>query len=653
MSHNPETNLPESREKDLSKSRRAFLKVLAAAAVTGTASGMVPSSHPKPHDQHAPAARAQADIARLAPELAEFDPIDVVGLGLFIHGVGTLARGNTINKGHYAAMSALLMAKYHKATPAQQAHLVGEIKSNFKALGVITGTIAIGDGLRMDLAKSCEALLGRQPDDASQVALLNMFSTFVAPVITTVGNASVIAGTANRLAAGDKDFMSISIGHSSGRAGYLLFGDPPFLALIDKYGFREAVTWQLTRMLPLALYSLVSSTIKMNVILARRAGSPNPFATALAQTKSGLIENIPYLAKIIGSSLANAGKYFSGADLGSKTEQSLVGLEIEIGRAVSAKLENFFRLPWDPNLDQASPDDFEGRVADADDLGWKDTVGKLVSELNVEVKHVGKPEGPAPDFLDSLTESLLARDFVAAKAILVAQGVGEAEAADHIENLKGFLPLVYTESAQAGPKVSMLRSFIDTILKPAARVTDMHRVKKAFGHNVGDVLNVFPFQANCVPFLLPLLQKLVHKMEAAGLSTTQKEIAIFLIVMAFSMVADNYVAVKMGLDLLPNKPQIPLIAGIEGGELTSIGNMANMAQFNSDAFSLKDSLARMHLAIDNVGVGMLYALALGEASIRPKETDLVAAKGMAKGLIDQVLGNPAMEIAIQNFNLAA
>lgn len=652
MSHNPETNLHESREKDLSTSRRAFLKLLAAAAVSGTASGMVPSSHPNQHDRHVPVARAQADMVRLAPELAEYDPVDLVGTGVFLHGVSTLARGNNINKWHYGVIAALLATKHHQATPSQKKHLESEIKSNFKALGVITGTIAIGDGLKMDLTKSCEALLGRKPDDAAQVALLNMFSTFVAPVVTTVGNASVISGTANRLAAGDKDFMAISIGHSSGRAGYLLFGDPPFLALIDKYGFREAVIWQLTRMLPLALYSLVSSTLKMNVILANRAGSPAPFATALAQTKKGLVENIPYLAKIIGSSLANAVKYFSGADLSSQAQQSPVGVEIEIGTAISTKLENLFRLPWDKSLDQASPDDFESRVADADDLAWRETVTTIVSDLHVEVTHINKAEGGG-QFEDLLTNSLLKRDFVAAKKVLSEHGIGDDEAADHIENLKRLLPLVYAENGNDASKTSKLRHLIDTILKAPDRTTDFHRVKKAFGHNVGDVLNVFPFQANCVPFLLPLLQKFVHKMDTVGLSNTQKEIAIFLIVMAFSMVADNYVAVKMGLDLLPNKPQIPLIAGIEGGELTSIGNMANMAQFNSDSFSLKDSLARMHLAIDNVGIGILYALALGEASIRPQETDLVAAKDMAKGLIDQVLGNPAMEIAIQNFNLPA
>jgi hypothetical protein len=632
-------------EKDFDPNRRTFLKFVAAGAVTATAAGMLPEQHPQKHDRpHPSVARAEADIARLAPELAEYNAVDLLGAGLFLHVVTALARGNSINKWHYSAMAALLAEKYRQSTPEQQVHLAKEIKSNMKTLGVIVGTVAIGDGLKLDLTKICEELMGKQPDAASQVALLNMFSSFVAPVVTTVGNASIIASTANRLAEGDKDFMAISIGHSSGRAGYLLFGDPPFLALIDKYGFKEAVVWQLTRMLPLALNSLVASTIQMNLCLAKRAGDKNPLATAIAQSYKGITENIPFLVKIITSSLGNAAKYFSGAD--AKWAQSPIGLEFEIGKAVSSKLENLFRLPWDKNLDKASSEDFEGMVADADDLAWRQKVEAAVGGLGVEVEYQ-TASNDNDSVKDDLNKALLSRDFVAAKKILLSYGIKEDEAEAHIANLKLLLPSVYAEEGTEGPKVSSWRALLDYILKAPARTTDVHRIKTAFGHNIGDVLNVFPFQANCVPFLLPLLQKFVHKLEAMGLSTTQKEIVIFLVVMAFSMVADNYVAVKMGLDLLPNKPQIPLVAGIEGGELSSIGNMANMAQFNSEDYSLKDSLARMHLSIEQVGVGLIYALSLGEASIRPTDADVTVAKNAAKDFLNQVLGNPTLQSVTQ------
>lgn len=643
---------PDSAEKDFDPKRRAFLKASAAAVVAGTAYGMLPPSTPEhDHTQHQRVTDAAAAIAHQAPELAaEYSVTDLLGAGLLFHGIGHLAQGNSITKWHYGALGALLAAKYHESGTAERAHLKSEIKSNFKALGVIAGTIAIGEGLRMDLTKVCEQLMSEAPDDSTKVALLNMFSTFVAPVITTVGNATIVSKTANELAAGDKSFMAVSVGHSSGRAGYTLFGDPPFIAMIEKYGFKEAVTWQLKYMLPLALYSLFSATLKMNYNLAKRSGTQNPLAVALKQTHEGITKNLGYLTKILTTSLVNAVKYFSGADISKKFGQDSRGIEIQVGSAIASKLVNLTHLPWDKQLDEASSEDFAGRIVDSDDKQWEDRVALLVSEIDVEVRNSSdqatdeNQRMPEAKFSDELTRCLLARDFKEAKQLLVRHGIEEAEAEEHVQNFKVSLPLAYSESKE---QVSFVRSLIDTILKIPHRTTDIHRVKKALGHNIGDVLNVFPFQANSVPFLLPLLKSFVAKMETSGLSELQREIAIFLIVMTFSMVADNYVAVKMGLDLLPTKPQIPLVAGIEGGELTSIGNMANMAQFSSDQFSLKDSLKKVYMAIDNVGIGMVYALKLGNASIQPTNRDLVAAKEASKGFIGQVLGNQAVEDAVK------
>lgn len=638
MSHSPDRRS----ESTFDPSRRVILKAAALGLVGATVKGMIPAA--PDHHEHVDSrvAAAEANIAQRAPELADYSATDLMGAGLLLHGITHLARGNAINKWHYGTLGALLAAKYHESDEAKKHHLKSELKSNLKALGVITGTIAIGEGLKMDLTKVCEQLMTEAPDDATKVALLNMFSTFVAPVITTVGNATIISKTANELADGDQSFMAISVGHSSGRAGYTLFGDPPFIAMIEKYGFKEAISWQLTHMMPLALYSLFSATLKMNYNLAKRSGVANPFEIALKQTKIGLTKNVGYLAKILSSSLVNAVKYFSGADIAKKFAQDARGIEVEIGSAVVSKLENLVHLPWDKHLDEASSEDFAGRIADADDRAWAEKVTTLVGELNVEVRHSSDKSASAADlppernFGDALTACLLARDFDKAKTILIENGIDEKEADDHVQNFRANLPLEYSEKKD---QVSWIRALIDVVIKMPHRTTDIHRVKKALGHNIGDVLNVFPFQANCVPFLLPILKSFVRKMESAGLSELQREISIFLIVMVFSMVADNYVAVKMGLDLLPTKPQIPLIAGIEGGQLTSIGNMANMAQFSSEQYSLKDSLKKIYLAIDNVGIGMIYALRLGQSGLRPQSADLVAAKKNAKDFFEQVIGN--------------
>jgi hypothetical protein len=142
------------------------------------------------------------------------------------------------------------------------------------------------------------------------------------------------------------------------------------------------------------------------------------------------------------------------------------------------------------------------------------------------------------------------------------------------------------------------------------KTSDVGRMKDALGHNLGDVINVFPFQAGCVPFLTPVFKEFIEGLE--GMDEMQKEVAIFLMLMAFSMFADNYVACKIGLELLPNKPQIPLIAAIIGGSMSSIGNMANVAQFSLDKMPLLDSLKKVGLHADVTFVGLIWSQILGK-----------------------------------------
>ncbi len=630
-------------DETLTMTRRGFLRVFGAAAVAATAYGMLPST-PETHETEQRAENAVRHLQEHAPEIAGLSVIDVLGAGLFVHGVHTLTKEQPINKGHYAALGALLAAKYRYATPEQQHHLTGEIQSNFKALGVIIGTITIGDGLKMDLSKTCEKLLKGAATPADKVALLNMFASAVAPVTTTVGAAAIISDTARELAQGDKDFMAVSIGHGSGRAGYLLFGDPPFLAMIAKYGFREAVTWQSTRMLAPALYSLASSTYKMNLILAKRAGLQGEAAwkKAANDTFTGLTNNIPHLAEIIWKSLKNVGSYFGMRKLSTAEE---TGIQVELGSYIKTRLENLARLPWDEKFNEGSSEDFAGMVTDIDDTAWEESVKTFVAGMSSEADHA-EEQNPIKVISDSLVDCFLARDFAKAKELLIKNGGHtEAEADNIISNIKLNLPAIYQEK-QDKPSQKGLRQRISEWLAPVRNTTDPHRLGVAFGHNTKDVLNVFPFQANCVPFLLPLLQSFIAKLEHAGLSETQRELTIFAIIMVFSMFADNYVAVKMGLDLLPHKPQIPLIAGIEGGELTSIGNMANMTQFSSNEYSLADSLKRWKWAIDNVAFGVLYSQWLGEASIRPTDEDVQTARRHAHAFFTTTIGNKHVQEAV-------
>lgn len=102
-------------------------------------------------------------------------------------------------------------------------------------------------------------------------------------------------------------------------------------------------------------------------------------------------------------------------------------------------------------------------------------------------------------------------------------------------------------------------------------LANIERFKHNLGHNLGDVVNVFPFQALSVPFLTPIFQKLIDVVRSSlpqakspvETSAIEKMI-IFSLVAAFSSMADNYVACKIGLELLPGNPEVPLIASIYG-----------------------------------------------------------------------------------------
>ena len=136
----------------------------------------------------------------------------------------------------------------------------------------------------------------------------------------------------------------------------------------------------------------------------------------------------------------------------------------------------------------------------------------------------------------------------------------------------------------------------------------MHQLERAYGRNMTDIITIFTFQAASIPFL-----KTVFKDYLASLRHLPKEIreaVLYLSIAAFSSVADNYVACKLGLELLPEKPEIPLIAAIIGGSTLPTGNMANYALVSSKEHSLKDGLKELKRHADTLGFGFAYAEAI-------------------------------------------
>jgi len=133
-------------------------------------------------------------------------------------------------------------------------------------------------------------------------------------------------------------------------------------------------------------------------------------------------------------------------------------------------------------------------------------------------------------------------------------------------------------------------------------------MKASLGHNLGDIIDVFPFQAGCVPFLATEFKLITEYLNQFDELT--RDYAMFLLIMGFSSLADNYVACVLGLEVMPDKPNIPLIASIIGGQLSAVGNMANVAQFSLDKYPLVTSFKKIYMHADTVAAGMAYSMCL-------------------------------------------
>lgn len=681
----PEGDMEEEIVTDLG--RRLVLKVMAALGLSELANkisfGQFPSLSSellKTHNQEAAAhqeepdssaldervlAEAQVDEAAqqiideaqqkiehegMSPNEALLTVIDMAGTLNFFVGIRDLLPEKIgavpiigkpvghINSTLYAIMGGLSVLKYIASDEAGRHHLVQETKAGIEAFGIIAGSIVVAEGLKMDLGKAYEESAKRKPEKRDQVAIMTMLGSLASPATTTVGSSSLIRQMSNELTKTggkdtetgrddiDHDFATVCVSHISDLSGYLLFGDPPFIAVCETYGFKEGIEWQMRTMWPLALYSLLTAAAKLNYILAKRRGleEAEAWKAAVADSAIGLTRNIPILAKIIGKSLLNFAKYFTGAD--TKWAQTEDGIQTYIGEVMLEKLKGVAKLvSSDAPLSHEHEEAEEGMTrgekpeVQAVDAVTRANLDKLIAYVEgrkEDMPETSQEEAPvgAETPQSRLRIAIREKDFDGMISTGREMGIPHIEILvnnwrdfDDNQRVDQSVP-IEGESKDAFIKRSLLARLSLTALYD--RAFEVDRIKGAVGHNLGDVANVFPFQAGSVPFLTPMFKKAVDGLEDLGLGEKEKEIVIFFAIMIFSMMADNYVACKIGLNLLPEKPQIALIASIQGGSMTAIGNMANVAQFNLDDYPLAVSLAKFIWHIDNVAVGLAWSQAL-------------------------------------------
>lgn len=547
--------------------------------------------------------------------------IDYLGTGLFVQGVLQLIfvkENNHINAYQFAALGVLSGLKYQLSDEEDRHHLIKETEGAIKTFGLIAGAMTVGEGVNADIVRAWEKAKGEKPVPRDLIAIMTTLSAGVSTTATTLVNAPVVRNMALDLAKTDKmdkdgrpvldeDVMAICTGHNANVAGIAGFGNPPFMAVCEKFGFEEGMKWKLKTMLPLALYSWASSTFKLNLVMAKRAGLTGVTAMkkAAEDTRVGLTkpENISFFAKTIFESLKNAAKYF--VQLKGIDAQSEAGIRFQIGEVIGKKLKGLLVLPFAKEVGHGY--EGEGLVHGMDlEIQGADTIAEsFFGALSTTSPDGANSVNDEPDSANALHEAIVQRNYEEIVRIGKQMGVSNIEIL--VENLRDF-----HDDKKINESVDKPMQWKEAFspIRILDRATDVNRIKGVVGHNLADVMNVFPFQAGCVPFLVPVFKDAIAALEAQGLKGATKEITLFFLIQFFSSVADNYVACKIGLELLPDKPEIALIAS-ENPWHNPISNMSNLAQFSLDEFSLKAAIGKAGWHVDSTVVALAYSQALG------------------------------------------
>lgn len=588
--------------------------------------------------------------------------VDWLGAANFVAGIRALMPGGRghIDKRRYGMLSALLTWKYSEGNAEEKKHLNAEFKSVAMSGAIIEGTILSSEALKMDFAEAYKSIVGsEQIDPRDTIPLLTMFASATSPVVTTVGSSGILSKQAQSLAhelsavreesvdAGidqifdaDKkaEVYRILTAHVSNLSGFWLAGDPPFIAMWEKYGFVDTMIYQAHACLPLAIQSLYSANQKLHQLRLEAEGVTGTELQirSRAEALSGLKRNSGVLAKMMGSSVANFGRILALHGYNQKDR----GIQFDFTGMAKDKINGVIDLISKEHIEAHEAHEETGtRVYD---INHKEETEALVLshkifgdtpeaqglDDNSETLHVQKIENAVRE----LTIMIDKKDYEAIKAFAIAQGVNEDDAIKHIDALKAwdfiiehddFAPL----DGNGDGEITRRRLFARLVQAPGRlgkRVTTLDRVKHALGHASADVLNVFPFQALSVPFLVPIFRLAVDKTTKsleksiandknyAGMSGEQiKELAVANAVSAMivimSGVADNYVAAKIGLELFPDKPHYPLIAAITGGRMTAIGNMANPTLVPLSEYGMADSIKKMKKHLPSVLFSLGYA----------------------------------------------
>ena len=492
--------------------------------------------------------------------------IDYLGSGNFAAGVGSTLMHNTPHPMHYATAIACWIAKYFLSDEAGKHYLVHQFYDGYNAMRVILGTTILGGGVEFNLDTITKNLYNRASTKEEKI-----FTSIIIPMLTgmgskTVGSARIfrqpISDLVNTILEERNDqeteaeikgrIYADNIGHIANNTGYVLVGDPPFVAMLQKYGI-EGFKFQNKTMWPLMLCSTLTTAIKMS----RFVGNDDKISLEDTLNLLGSQDNWNLFSKIVKETIINAYRCLT---LDNQSEMGII------------------MHPLD--------------------------------EMKKEIHN---------------THRLIRGDYT------VHEVHGMEAALEELERIKRFAEdLKKLEGIKCNNPIDAFKKAFEYLQKLEWYNSLRHKLERAYGPNLTDVITVFTFQAVSIPFLVTVFKDYLDSLK--NLPEKVKDTIVYLSIAAFSSVADNYIACKLGLEVYPHKPEIPFIASIVGGSMLPCGNMSNITLVSLKEHSLIDGLRTAHRHLDMLGIGLAYAEAIPYLEKMPILGKLYSKSGITEAL---------------------
>ncbi len=570
------------------------------------------------------------------------ETLDWIGTGVFAHGIRELSKGRSITQGHYFSQGALVALKRHKARQQDDHemihHIDEELAATLNFTGIIEGTVIVAEGMTLDVEAIYKDVTARSDlllED--RVAIVTQLSSLLAPLVTTVGasgmttkEASKIVDQAQKLALRmvDETVHAVSStvlyqkteaeveesmgrikallqSHISDKAGFPFFGDPPFIATIERFGL-QGLAWQSLSVgtVP-ALRSLAYTNKLITKELISLGAMPGEVKDASRLSTQALKRNFGFVGGVMTRSIKNLGLPLVGKD------QDKNGMQHHVLSAFSDKVDGFRDLLVKDHIESHGHEVEGSRIEDAGRYGQ--FISSVLANLPERPNHHGydrlEMQRTIKNYVSEgewqqLHEWLEQHDLGSPMAEAFVRGAQEVEA--EIEQSLGF---GNDETFKWSP------------LAIYRRVTDITRMQNALGHSFTDVLDVFPFQSMSMIFVSPVFKELVSKFDSVTEKIPVKvvrdivnDFGKYAGITAFSSVADNLVGVREGYKFTEHNPSIALIAGIQGGMLLPPGNMANVVSFPLNVYGIEEAKKQIvPIHAKPLAEGFVWAQLLGLA----------------------------------------